>query len=100
MGFRPTRKVKVALHGQPGSATINPNATEGAVLGVNLRNEDGSLVTLEQLGATSSDSTPDSPTTTDSVPEGSSNLYYTDVRADARIAAAMPAIMARQMVGF
>lgn len=47
---------RVRLPGTAGkTALIDPKATEGAVLGVNLRNPDGSLVTLEQLGAVAAD---------------------------------------------
>lgn len=45
-------KVRVPLHGKPhGYATVNTDATPGAVVGVNLRWNDGSLVSEESLAA-------------------------------------------------
>lgn len=45
-------KQRVALYGQPQkSVTVETDATVGAVLGVNLRNADGSLVTASQFSA-------------------------------------------------
>src|SRR5690349_2794489 len=104
----PVKRVRVALAGRAGHVDVEQGATAGATLGVNLYNEDGTLVTLEQIAAEivsavftlSEAGGSTSPGTTDALPEGTSNLYYTDARADARIAAAMPAVMARQMVGF
>lgn len=44
------KTVKVAIYGSPlKAADIEQGATVGATLGVNLRNSDGSLVTLEQF---------------------------------------------------
>jgi len=81
-------KVRVQLANKPnGYATINPDATAGAVFGVNLRWPDGTIVTVESLGVGAGSSS--SARTTDSVTEGVSNLYYTDARADARAAAAV-----------
>jgi hypothetical protein len=46
-----TRKVKLPLYGNPGKvAEVDIDATEGAIVGVNLRRQDGSLVTEEDLG--------------------------------------------------
>lgn len=78
------KKARVALFGKPGSIIVDQDATEGAVFGVNLRNADGSLVTAEQFAATGV--AIEGIATTDALPEGTRNLYYTDARADARIA--------------
>lgn len=42
--------VRVPQHGKPGSyVALNPKATEGATLGTDLRNADGSVLTLATL---------------------------------------------------
>lgn len=51
MSIQPRRVVKVPLHANPHKvAEIDANATEGAIVGVNLRRKDGSLVTDDDLG--------------------------------------------------
>ena len=46
-----TRKVKLPLYGNPSKvAEVDVDATEGAVVGVNLRRKDGTIVTEEDLG--------------------------------------------------
>lgn len=91
-------KVKVPQFRSTRSVTVDPDATNGAVLGLNLWDETGELVDLDALvaqaiadaGGASSDggtSPSGSDLTTDDVEEGRYNEYYTDARADARIAA-------------
>lgn len=88
-----TRRVKVPLWGNlQRNAVVDLDATEGAIFGVNLRNPDGSLVTAEQFAATGVPI--EGIATTDALPEGTVNLYYTDARADARAAAAIAAHIA------
>jgi hypothetical protein len=77
----PGRLAKVPLFGNAAkAATVNLDATEGAVLGQNLYWPDGSLVTRAQLaaGAGTGGTGPD---TTDALDEGQWNLYFTSRRA-------------------
>lgn len=69
------------------SVTVNPKATEGAVLGVNLTDADGKPYTVDQIV---NPKAPDpnqpvvadlSENTTDDLEEGAENLYFTDERA-------------------
>lgn len=94
-------KVRVAIYGTPNKlAFIDPNATDGAVIGRNVWIEDPegsntfrlfdpttdvivsneSVTTLQTAGSGDD-------LTTDSVPEGVVNLYYTDARVAAWFAA-------------
>jgi hypothetical protein len=77
------------------SALIETEATVGAVVGENLYDAAGNLVDLDAMiaeavgdasgtGTTTQDG---SDLTTDDVEEGRYNEYFTDARADARIAA-------------
>ncbi|NII54413.1 hypothetical protein [Luteibacter sp. SG786] len=77
------KNVKVPLFGNPGkSATIDAEATNGATVGKNLFNADGSLVTTAQLsGGASTTSSGSDLGTSDDLDEGSYNLYFTARRA-------------------
>lgn len=77
------KNVRVPLFGNPGkSATIDAEATNGATVGTNLFNADGSLVTASQLsGGSSSPPTSIDLGTSDDLDEGSFNLYFTAKRA-------------------
>lgn len=82
------RTLRVPIHGKNGFRDINPDATEGATLGVNLFNPDGSLVTLGQFNVTPGQgigSSYSGPTNTDGLPEGLTNFYFTDARAQAAV---------------
>jgi hypothetical protein len=75
--------VKVPLYGVTGkSASVDTGATEGAVVGSNLRWPDGSVVTEEFLRAGGSGGSASSgPDTTDDLDEGGYHLYFTASRA-------------------
>lgn len=77
------KNVKVPLFGNPGkSATIDAEATNGAVVGKNLFNADGSLVNASQLsGGSSAPVSSNDLGTSDDLDEGSYNLYFTGRRA-------------------
>lgn len=92
--MKPESTIRVPLYDQPrGYRDIDPKATQGAVLGENVFNPDGSLVTIAQFAGPALP--PGSfPSTTDGLPEGSLNLYYTNARADARVAAGIAAHVA------
>ncbi|MGE7136046.1 hypothetical protein ACQKIE_00235 [Luteibacter sp. NPDC031894] len=77
------KNVKVPLFGNPGkSATIDAEATNGATVGKNLFNSDGSLVTAAQLsGGTAAPNASSDLGTSDDLDEGGYNLYFTDRRA-------------------
>jgi len=77
------KNVKVPLFGNPGkSATIDAEATNGATVGKNLFNPDGSLVTPAQLsGGTVPPGSTNDLGTSDDLDEGSYNLYFTERRA-------------------
>lgn len=74
---------------------VDPNATNGAVVGENLFDAAGNVVDLDaliadaiaNLGDTGATSPAGSDLTTDEVTEGRFNLYYTTERVDAEIAA-------------
>jgi hypothetical protein len=86
-------KVPVAT-GKGPAVTIDADATVGAVLGQNLFNADGSLVTLNQLAAAiAAVLTPSTSgsLTTDRVAEGLLNLYFTVKRDLDAVAAAIAA---------
>jgi hypothetical protein len=59
--------------------TVQQGATAGATIGVNVRLQDGSLY-VPASGASST-----GPRTTDYLPEGRSNLYYTGTRVYAKV---------------
>src|ERR1700744_3024608 len=65
------------------SVVVNSAATDGAQIGTNLYNADGSVVTQAQWNALkgSGQSTTTFSATTDQVDEGEFNLYFTDRRA-------------------
>lgn len=77
------KTARVQLYGLTGKyAVVNLDATEGAIVGVNLRKPDGSLVTLAELGGGAApDSDDEALTTSDDLDEGGYNLYFTDERA-------------------
>lgn len=83
------KNVKVPLFGNPGkSATLDALATEGAIVGVNLRRQNGALVTDADFGGGSTGNAPDLGTT-DDLDEGGYNLYFTDRRARDAVGAAL-----------
>lgn len=75
-------KTRVPIHGTtpPKSVLIDPAATNGAQIGVNLLLPDGSLAKMSDFGATSSTGG-DSIDTTDDLDEGAYHFYFTDLRA-------------------
>lgn len=75
------KTVRVPLHGNVAkSVTLDADATNGAVVGTNLWNPDGSLVTLADLagGSAGGDLSID---TSDDLDEGGYHFYFTDRRA-------------------
>lgn len=69
------------------SVLIDPAATEGAVVGVNLRWEDGTLVQRDELTGGNGAQPSSDGGTTDGVEEGRYNLYFTDERAQDAVGA-------------
>lgn len=67
------------------SALIDPAATVGAQIGVNLLLPDGTLAKMSDFGSTPAAGV--SPTTTDDLDEGQWNLWFTDRRAQDAVGA-------------
>lgn len=80
-------KVKVPLFRTARSVMIETDATNGAVVGENLRLADGTVVKPEDILNSEASSSPTvgqgSDLTTDDVTEGQFNEYFTDERAQA-----------------
>lgn len=85
---RPPKTVTVELAGFTGKRVVlNANATEGATVGVDLFAPDGSLVNWSDI-LNPATSTPASASaeTTDELPEGLTNLYFTKPRVATALA--------------
>ncbi|GAB1407657.1 hypothetical protein MASR1M8_15760 [Thermomonas brevis] len=79
-------KKRVPLHGKPqGFVDVDPEATNGAVVGVNLRWRDGRVVSEAELLRPAAE-----PAGVVSVP-APAGVSYTDAMADARVAAGIAA---------
>ena len=80
-------KARVQQWNKPNAyVVVDTEATKGAILGVNLYDSTGRLLTIGDFAGTSGGS---GPRTTDYLPEGRYRFYFTDARALAAVGAAL-----------